>query len=163
MKPNFRMSVHSSREMLKGISQLVVMRSRECRDRYVRILDRWCLVHSVSVETWPIPYRYRTDVTVGTDRRYDSRHGLHRWDGLGGWCPALQPDCSEIDWRYVQDRDPCVYVSSYYCLTYTGFRGGLEQLKIETRLRDERFESVTRRVSVWSRIYRRSINIQIDT
>jgi hypothetical protein len=27
-------------------------------------------------------------------------------------------------------------------LTYTGFRGGLEHLKIETRLTDERFESV---------------------
>ena len=27
-------------------------------------------------------------------------------------------------------------------LTYTGLRGGLEHLKIETRLRDERFESV---------------------
>ena len=27
-------------------------------------------------------------------------------------------------------------------LTYTGFRGGLENLKIETRLIDERFESV---------------------
>ncbi len=27
-------------------------------------------------------------------------------------------------------------------LTYTGFRGGLEHLKMETRLRDERFESV---------------------
>jgi hypothetical protein len=27
-------------------------------------------------------------------------------------------------------------------LTYTGFRGGLEHLKIETRLRDERFESL---------------------
>ena len=28
------------------------------------------------------------------------------------------------------------------CLTFTGFRGGLERLKIETRLRDERFASV---------------------
>ncbi len=27
-------------------------------------------------------------------------------------------------------------------LTYTGFRGGLEHLKIETRLIDERFASV---------------------
>ena len=27
-------------------------------------------------------------------------------------------------------------------LEYTGFRGGLEHLKIETRLIDERFESV---------------------
>ena len=27
-------------------------------------------------------------------------------------------------------------------LTYTGFRGGLEHLKIETRLMDERFSSV---------------------
>ena len=27
-------------------------------------------------------------------------------------------------------------------LTYTGLRGGLEHLKIETRLRDERFENV---------------------
>ena len=27
-------------------------------------------------------------------------------------------------------------------LTYTGLRGGLEHLKIETRLIDERFESV---------------------
>ena len=27
-------------------------------------------------------------------------------------------------------------------LTYTGLRGGLEHLKIETRLRDEMFESV---------------------
>jgi len=27
-------------------------------------------------------------------------------------------------------------------LTYTGLSGGLEHLKIETRLRDERFESV---------------------
>ena len=28
------------------------------------------------------------------------------------------------------------------CLTFTGFRGGLERLKIETRLRDDRFASV---------------------
>ena len=30
----------------------------------------------------------------------------------------------------------------FTCLTYTGLRGGLEHLKIETRLIDERFPSV---------------------
>jgi hypothetical protein len=35
-------------------------------------------------------------------------------------------------------------------LAYTGFLGGLEHLKIETRLIDERFASVTQWVSVYS-------------
>jgi hypothetical protein len=35
-----------------------------------------------------------------------------------------------------------VKVEGSTLLTYTGLRGGLEHLKIETRLRDERFESV---------------------
>ncbi len=45
-------------------------------------------------------------------------------------------------------------------LVYTGLSGGLEHLKIETRLIDERFESVmVECVSVRSRRYRHAINI----
>jgi hypothetical protein len=35
-----------------------------------------------------------------------------------------------------------VKVEGSTCLSYTGFRGGLEHLKIETRLIDERIPSV---------------------
>jgi hypothetical protein len=44
-------------------------------------------------------------------------------------------------------------------LPYTGLRGGLEHVQIETSLTCERFESVM--VSVRSRSHRFSINIQV--
>jgi hypothetical protein len=56
------------REMLKGMRQLTVLRTKQCRGRYVRILDRRCFVHPASAEACPIAYRYRaSDMAVGAD------------------------------------------------------------------------------------------------
>jgi hypothetical protein len=51
--------------------------------------------------------------------------------------------------EYRCDERPKVKDEGSTRLTYTGLYGGLEHLKIETRLKDERFESVEENVEWW--------------
>jgi hypothetical protein len=73
-----------------------------------------------------------------------------RGDCVTSWKPRLQyPSCVSPYPRFQYERLKAKAERSTR-LTYTGLRGGLEHLKIETRLIDERFVSV---MSIYLSIY----------